>query len=204
MYHTAETSATLNTSIIPLRRRRHWRTRWVGRPSKHVVTTVGEFLVPIANQEAERFWAFGHRPCQLPGLLCYPRRARIRRTARDVHTTAPQFDEEEHVQSLQPDRLDREEIDREHAAPMRSHELAPGHPAARAGGSETHCPKPCAHRRRRDHQAKAVLFHISADSLITPHTRSNSAILPGARVPVISGCRVLGDSVRDASAPQTP
>ena len=31
MYHTAETIATLNTSIVPLRRRCHWRTRWVGR-----------------------------------------------------------------------------------------------------------------------------------------------------------------------------
>jgi hypothetical protein len=33
----------------------------------------------------------------LPGLLCHPRRARIRRAARDVHTAATQFDEEEHL-----------------------------------------------------------------------------------------------------------
>ena len=56
--------------------------------SEHVVKTVGEFLVPVANQEAERLWAFGQPPCQLTGLLCYPRRNRIRRAARDVHTVA--------------------------------------------------------------------------------------------------------------------
>jgi hypothetical protein len=43
----------------------------------------------------------------------------------DVHTAAAQFDEEQHVQSLQPDRLDGEEIDREQAAPVRSDEFAP-------------------------------------------------------------------------------
>ena len=53
-----------------------------------------------------------------------------------------------------------------HAAPVRSHELAPGHPAARAGRSETRCPKPGAHRRRRDHHAKALQF--ADDALITP------------------------------------
>jgi hypothetical protein len=37
-----------------------------------------------------------------------------------MHTAAAQFDEEEHVQPLQPDRLHREEINREHTAPVRS------------------------------------------------------------------------------------
>jgi hypothetical protein len=53
--------------------------------SKHVVETVSEFLVPVANQETERFWALGQSPCQLPGLLYHPRRARSGRAARDVH-----------------------------------------------------------------------------------------------------------------------
>src|SRR5262245_50082760 len=67
---------------------------------------------------------------------------------------------------MQPDRLDGEEIDREQAAPVRSHELAPGHPLARAGWSETRCPKPSADRRRRNHQAKA--FQFTDDALIAP------------------------------------
>jgi hypothetical protein len=83
-----------------------------------------------------------------------------------VHTAAAQFDEDEHVQALQPNRLDGEEIDGEHASPVRSQELAPGHPTARADRSETRGSKPCAHRRRRDHHAKALQF--ANDALITP------------------------------------
>src|SRR2546425_4455858 len=39
-----------------------------------------------------------NRAARSPGLLCQPRRARIRRAACNVHTAAAQFDEEEHVQ----------------------------------------------------------------------------------------------------------
>ncbi len=56
--------------------------------SKHLVKTVGEFLVPVPDQEAERLGVFCQRPRQLPGLLYHPRRARIRRAARDVHAAA--------------------------------------------------------------------------------------------------------------------
>src|SRR5436309_1443975 len=56
--------------------------------SKHRVKTVSEFLVPVADQEAERLWAFCQSPRQLPGLLCHPRRGRIRRAAHDVHSAA--------------------------------------------------------------------------------------------------------------------
>src|SRR5207237_1376393 len=134
--------------------------------AKHLVKAVTEFLVPVANQQAERLWAFCQSPRQLTGLLCHPRRARIRRATGDVHTAAAQLDEEEHVQPLQPNGLDCEEIDREHASPVRSHELTPCHPTARAGGSETLCPKPRAHRRRRHRHAKALQF--ADDALITP------------------------------------
>jgi hypothetical protein len=52
-------------------------------------------LVLVANQEANDS---GGRPASrsADGLLCYPRRARSRRAARDAHTAAPQFDEEQH------------------------------------------------------------------------------------------------------------
>jgi hypothetical protein len=36
-----------------------------------------ETLIPIANQEAERFLALRQRPRQLPGLLRHPRPARV-------------------------------------------------------------------------------------------------------------------------------
>jgi len=83
-----------------------------------------------------------------------------------VHTAAAHLDEEEHVQSLQPNSLNGEEIDREPAAPVRPYELAPGHPPACAGWSETRCPKLGADRRRRNNQAKA--FQFADDALGAP------------------------------------
>ena len=56
--------------------------------AKQLFKTVGEFLVSVANQEAERLWALCQRPRQVPGLLGHPRRTRIRRAAREVHTAA--------------------------------------------------------------------------------------------------------------------
>jgi len=69
--------------------------------SEHPVKVVGEFLVPVANEEAEGVRRCRQCPRQLPRLLGDPRRARIRRTSRDMHAAAAQFDEEEDVQPLQ-------------------------------------------------------------------------------------------------------
>ena len=120
------------------------------RASKHLVKTVGELLVPVANQEAELLGAFSQHPSQLPGLLCDPWRGRIRRAAREMDAAAAQFDEEEDVQALEPDGLDGEEVDREHAVPMRSHERPPGGSSSCADRSETRLPKPRAHGRCRE------------------------------------------------------
>jgi len=79
--------------------------------SEDVVKTRGEFLIPITNQESDWFRALRQGPRQLPGLLNDPRRARIGRATGQMHTPAAQLDEEEDIESLQPDRLDREEID---------------------------------------------------------------------------------------------
>jgi hypothetical protein len=83
-----------------------------------------------------------------------------------MDTASAQFDEEEHVQPLQPDRLDGEEVDREHPLPVCSQELTPRHPTARADWSETRFPKPCAHRRRRNLEPEALQF--ADDALIAP------------------------------------
>jgi hypothetical protein len=40
--------------------------------SEYLVKIVREFLVPVANQEAKQFGAFGPRPTQVPGLLRPP------------------------------------------------------------------------------------------------------------------------------------
>jgi hypothetical protein len=53
-----------------------------------------------------------------------------------VDASATEFDEEEHVQSPQRDRLDGEEVDREHALRLCSHEGAPGELAALTCGAK--------------------------------------------------------------------
>jgi len=42
-----------------------------------------------------------------------------------MHAAAVELDEEEHVQPLQPDRLDGEEVDGEHALRLGAQKLAP-------------------------------------------------------------------------------
>ena len=125
--------------------------------SKLVLVVDGKML-PIANQESHRFRVLRQGPRQLPGLLDDPWRARIRRATRQMHTTATQLDEEEHVEPFQPDRLDGEEIDREHAAAVRSHELAPRRRPALTRRSEASGPKPRAHGRRRHRDTKTLQF----------------------------------------------
>jgi hypothetical protein len=74
-----------------------------------LVKPIGEFLIPIANQKPHRFRALGQGPRQLPGLLDDPWCTRVRRATGHMHTPAAQLDEEEDVEPLQPDRLDRDE-----------------------------------------------------------------------------------------------
>ena len=75
-------------------------------------------------------------PGELAGLLGDPGAGRVGGAAGEVDASAAEFDEEEHVQPLQRDRLDGEEVDREHARGLRSQEGTPGEPRALAGGAE--------------------------------------------------------------------
>ena len=135
-------------------------------PSKYLVKTVGELLVPVANQEAEFLGAFRQRPGQLARLLCDPGRGRIRRAAREMDAAAAQFDEEEDVQTLEPDGLDGEKVDGEHSVPVRAYERPPGRSSSSANRSETGVPKPRAHGRRRDSEPQPLQF--TDDAQIAP------------------------------------
>jgi hypothetical protein len=67
---------------------------------------------------------------------------------------------------LQPNRLDREEINGQQTLAVRSDELAPRHLSALAGRSETSGSEPGAHRRRRHRDAKAL--ELAGNPWITP------------------------------------
>jgi hypothetical protein len=67
-----------------------------------VVERARELLVPIANQESNRFGPVRQGPRQLPRLLDDPRASRMCGAAADMYVAAPELDEEQHVQPFQP------------------------------------------------------------------------------------------------------
>ncbi|MBA2265810.1 MAG: hypothetical protein H0W17_05380 [Chloroflexi bacterium] len=70
-----------------------------------------ELGVPVAQEEPNtRTPLFDG---ELPGLLGDPRRVGLRGDARQLHSPGREFDEEQDVDGLQPDRLDGEEVGRE-------------------------------------------------------------------------------------------
>jgi len=104
-------------------------------------------------------------PITPPGRTREPHH-RDGRDAEHEPRPTPSFDEEQHVQSLQPHRLNGEEIDREHVAPVRSDELAPGHPPRVPTG-----PRPAARSQLRTVVAETAMprpFNSPTMPLITP------------------------------------
>jgi hypothetical protein len=89
--------------------------------SEDSVEVSGELAVAIPDQEANRCRAVDQSPGELTGLLGDPAAARVRRAASEVHPSALELDEEKHVQPLQEDRLDGEEVDRDHAVRLRAY-----------------------------------------------------------------------------------
>jgi hypothetical protein len=73
---------------------------------------------------------------------------------------------EEDVQPPQPDRLDGEEVDCEHAVRLRAEELAPGEPGALPGRSETSLAKQLAHSRGRHSESEPT--KLAGDPLVAP------------------------------------
>jgi hypothetical protein len=93
-------------------------------------------------------------------------RSAMGRAAGHVHAAATDFNEEQHIQPLEPDGIDAKEVDGNHAVSLALEELpATTYRAAcrpdRAGAFATPF-----HRRRRHDQAKALQF--TYDVLIPP------------------------------------
>src|SRR6266511_4097454 len=64
-----------------------------------------------------------------------PHVARVVLANPKVDAPASELDEEEHVEPLQPDGLDREEVDGDHALRVSAQEVAPGKACPLAGGA---------------------------------------------------------------------
>src|SRR5215207_2480158 len=83
-----------------------------------------------------------------------------------MHPAAAELDVEEHVQPLQGNGLDREEVDCEHAARLRPQELAPGESGTLAGRPQTRLSEELAYGRGGDCQAEPA--ELASDPLVAP------------------------------------
>lgn len=69
-----------------------------------------ELAVIVVDQETKGGFSVFEFPYQLSGWLAGPHFIWISRHASQMHPACTQFDEEEHLQGLQPDGFDGEEI----------------------------------------------------------------------------------------------
>ena len=113
------------------------------RGSKDRVKGGGELAVMVMDQETQGFRT-GARFTQLPGeltsLLGHPSGVRLIGAARQIHPAGVQFDEEQHVNGLQPQGLDGEEIAGQHLMLVVVQERAPRAAATLRCGRETMAP----------------------------------------------------------------
>ena len=82
---------------------------------EHGIEIASELAVAIADQELKRSRPLLERRDELASLLNDPRPGRLAVQPARSMPAAAELDQEEHLQPLQRDRLDGEEIDREHA-----------------------------------------------------------------------------------------
>src|SRR5450759_1401140 len=95
-----------------------------------------ELAVVVTDQELQRSFSLGEREHEVPGLLRCPRTIGVLGQPGEVYSPGRELDEEQHVDSPQRDRVDREEVAREHALRLAADELAPGKPSAPSRRSE--------------------------------------------------------------------
>jgi hypothetical protein len=84
-----------------------------------------ELAIMIADQKTNRFRPFGTRSGHLPRLLRDPFGVGVGRAPGKMDATAGDLDEEQHIQPLEPDGVDREEIHPDDARRLRAQELTP-------------------------------------------------------------------------------
>ena len=92
---------------------------------KYGVKVSRELAIVVVDQTPFVRCIFLERPHHLPGLLGNPPSVRMGRHAREIDASRTQFDEEEHVQHLQPDGLHSEEVTGQQLLPVMTHEMAP-------------------------------------------------------------------------------
>src|SRR6266516_5881350 len=134
--------------------------------SEDGVEVARELAVAVADQAAKGRGLLLECPGELARLLRHPGAGRVVGAASEVDPAAGELDEEEDVDSLQGDRLDGEEVDREHALRLLPQEGAPRKSAALAGGADARLTQDLLDGRRRHPQTEPV--DLADDTLVAP------------------------------------
>src|SRR5262249_30249311 len=98
--------------------------------TEDLIEADGELGVAVPQQEPSLEGAVLKPPGQAPSLLGHPLASRVGGDAGEVDLAAGDLDEEEDVKTLEPCRLDREEVAGQHLGGVLADELSPGGMAA--------------------------------------------------------------------------
>jgi hypothetical protein len=123
-----------------------------------------EFAVAVVDQESHPFEHSGE--AEVARLLGHPGAGRVGRAARQMDAATFELDEEQDVQAAERDRLDGEEIAREHARRLLAEELAPARACTHEGRLETRSEQDAPHRAWRRAQAEPEL--LAGDPRVAP------------------------------------
>jgi hypothetical protein len=92
---------------------------------EYPIEATRELAIAIADQKTNRFRPFGDRLGHLPRLLRDEFSVGVSRAPGKMDATAADLDEEQHVQPLEADGVDREKIHGHNARRLRPQELTP-------------------------------------------------------------------------------
>jgi hypothetical protein len=158
---------------------------------EHGVKAACELAIAIANQNPNRFLPLDQSPRDLPRLLRDPGIVRMCRAAGQVDAAAAEFNEQQHIQSLEPYGVDGEEItammllacvrrNARHDSPRRT--VGPS-PSARTDLLDSRC---------RDHDVNALQLAddalialpriLAASRMINFRTSAVIGVRPGGRL----------------------
>jgi hypothetical protein len=131
-----------------------------------VSKALGELRVAVADQEAEGPNPVPESHDQVAGLLGVPRAVRVRGHPEDEHPPGLHLHDEQHVQALEEDRVDVEEVAGQQAVRLGEQERAPGGIRVPRGRPAPPGAQDPPHRRLADAMAEPAW--LAMDSAVSP------------------------------------
>src|SRR4029453_8857627 len=132
--------------------------------AEHLVERGGELAVAIVDQETHPLENVG--AAEGVRLLKDPRSGLVRCATGKMDTPAPELDEEQHIETTQRDRLDREEVAGEQTRRLTAQKGRPSHRVTARRGLEPGRGKQTPNRAWRDTETE--LQQLARDPLIAP------------------------------------